>query len=175
MRGCGAVEALGLRMCDVDLSRNTLTVAGHRAKLRQTRHVPLNAVLVVTMRDYIKQHRRSDLPDARLFGVQSIRRSWSRLNKQADWVHGCNPACVASFVRISPRHECAYIAPCSRCLGTTVTLTERYLHLAPEHERAAIDRLPVLMVQRREDQDGVTCDESVGQDPYAPQIFVKTS
>lgn len=138
-------EALGLRMRDVDLSRNTLMVAGHRAKSGQTRHVPMNPALAATMRDFIKAHRLADLPDARLFEVRSIRRSWSRLMKQAGLDAEVTPHVLRHSFASHLVMSGAPIRTVQSLLGhSTVALTERYSHLAPEHMQAAVDRLPVL-------------------------------
>ena len=140
-------EALGLRMRDVDLSRNMLTIEGHRAKSGQTRHVPMNPALTATMRDFIKAHRLADLPDARLFGVASIRRSWSRLMKQAGLDAEVTPHVLRHSFASHLVMSGAPIRTVQSLLGhSTIALTERYSHLAPEHLQAAVDRLPVLAV-----------------------------
>ena len=133
----------------VDFQRRWLTVEGGNAKNRQTRHVPLNdeAMSVLTRwRDQCGE-------GARVFEIStSFKTAWWRLLKRAQ---------IASFRWHDLRHHFASrlvqrgvpLNTVRDLLGhSSVTMSLRYAHLAPDQRREAVAQLnerPVLAVALR--------------------------
>lgn len=149
-------EVFGLTWGAVDFQRDVITVAAHTAKGAKTRHVPMPMLLkgvLLGWKDAQNAARRKDKePELRSFdfvvpnpqtgrALTTIKRAWTSLMKAAR---------IGGFNYHDLRHDYAsrlvmrgtdlYVV--RDLLGhSTIQLTERYAHLAPERLRAAVEAL----------------------------------
>ena len=147
--GCRRDEMLQLEWGRVDLQADLIHLEGHHTKSGKRRSVPLNT----TARQAIearKAFRAEHCPaspwvfcDADGNRVQSIKRSWAT---------ACRRVGIRDFRIHDLRHTCAAwlvsagvpLTEVRDLLGhSTIRMTERYAHLAPENVRAAVARLEV--------------------------------
>jgi integrase len=137
-------EVVKLRWGSVDFSRRLVTVEGRNAKNRQTRHVPLNDEAVSVLRNWREQSGTG----ARIFDVATgFRAAWERVLKRAR---------IGNFRWHDLRHHFAsrlvqHGVPLNTVrdlLGhSTVGMSLRYAHLAPDQRREAVAKLnekPIL-------------------------------
>ncbi len=140
-------EMLGLEWARVDLQGAILYLEGQHTKAGKRRTVPLNAVAraaLLTRARYRAAHCPqtpwvfSDASGAR---IASVKRSFAT---------ACRKAGIEDFRFHDLRHTCAAwlvqagvpLTEVRDVLGhSTVQMTERYAHLAPESTRAALARL----------------------------------
>ena len=147
-------EVLKLRWACVDFDRRLLTVEGRNAKNRQTRHVPLNEEAMSALQRWREQSgsRR------RLFDVATgFRTAWEKLLKRAT---------ITRFRWHDLRHHFAsrlvqHGVPLNTVrdlLGhSSVGMSLRYAHLAPDQRREAVAKLnekPLLALTMRLQWDG---------------------
>ncbi len=127
----------------VDLKRRQLTVVGSLSKTGQTRHVPLNRKVVETLREW----RDKTGGDGLLFRSHTGARF---NNTQRSWANLLDDAGISGFRWHDLRHDFASklvmrgvdLYTVSRLLGhSSVELTKRYAHLAPDHLADAVARL----------------------------------
>jgi integrase len=148
-------EVLKLRWSAVDFSRRLLTVEGRSAKNRQTRHVPLNEEALNVLRHWHEQSGTG----ARPFDVATgFRTAWGKLLKRAT---------ISRFRWHDLRHHFAsrlvqHGVPLNTVrdlLGhSTVGMSLRYAHLAPDQRREAVAKLnekPLLTLTMRLQWEGL--------------------
>jgi len=137
-------EVFNLNWNDVDLDKRQLTVEGETSKSKQTRHIPLNSQALVLLKDWRKQCAndglvfRSPVTGNRF---DNIKRSWEALREKAGipdfWFHDLRHTFASKLVMAG---EDLYVI--KELLGhSTIQMTERYAHLAPEHKASAVEKL----------------------------------
>jgi integrase len=142
-------EVLKLRWSSVDFSRRLLSVEGRSAKNRQTRHVPLNEEALNVLRHWREQSGAG----TRVFDVATgFRTAWGKALKRAG---------ISKFRWHDLRHHFAsrlvqHGVPLNTVrdlLGhSTVDMSLRYAHLAPDQRREAVSKLnkkPLLTLTMR--------------------------
>jgi len=147
-------EVLKLRWVSVDFIRRLLTVEGRNAKSRQTRHVPLNEEALSVLRRW----REQSATGMRVFDVVT--------GFQAAWEKILQRAGISNFRWHDLRHHFASrlvqhgvsLNTVRDLLGhSTVGMSLRYAHLAPDQRREAVAKLnekPVLALSMRLEWEG---------------------
>ncbi len=142
-------ELFKLKWRAVDLTRQTLTVESDTSKSGKARTVGLNTVAISALTDWREKQENTGISDVaqHVFlnpktgkPFTSIQTAWSALTKQAQLTdfrfHDCRHDCASRLVMAG--------VPLIRVrdvLGhSTITLTERYAHLAP-NEAADMERI----------------------------------
>jgi len=133
-------ELLSLTWEAVNLNNNTLTVKGEAAKSAQSRHIPLNQEARDILKHWQKQGDGAGLVFKARDGGQldNMKKSWAGVLKAAN---------IVKFRWHDQRHHFAsrlvmagadlYVV--KELLGhSTIAMTEKYAHLAPEHRAAAV-------------------------------------
>ena len=149
-------ELLKLRWISVDLDRRLLTVEGGNAKSRQTRHVPLNDEAVSVLTSW----RGQSAGGPRVFDVATgFKTAWSHILKRAQ---------ITGFRWHDLRHHFASrlvqrgvpLNTVRDLLGhSSIAMTLRYAHLAPDQRREAVARLgdqPILALTMRLPESSVS-------------------
>jgi integrase len=131
-------ELLGLRWDAVDFDRRILTVEGGTSKSRQTRHVALNDEAI----DVLHHWREQACSGRRIFEVRTgFKTAWAKLLKRAN---------ITKFRWHDLRHHFASrlvqlgvpLNTVRDLLGhSSVAMSLRYAHLAPDQRREAVTRL----------------------------------
>jgi integrase len=142
-------ELLKLRWASIDFNRRLLTVEGRDAKSRQTRHVPLNEEAMSVLYGWHDQSANR----ARVFDISTgFRTAWQKLLKHAgitrfrwhDLRHHFASRLVQRGVPLNTVRD---------LLGhSTVQMSLRYAHLAPDQRREAVAKLnekPILALTLR--------------------------
>ncbi len=142
-------EVVKLRWGSLDFNRRLVTVEGRNAKNRQTRHVPLNDEAVRVLQNWREQSGTG----ARVFDVATgFRTAWGKILKRAR---------IRNFRWHDLRHHFAsrlvqHGVPLNTVrdlLGhSSVGMSLRYAHLAPDQRREAVAKLnerPVLALSMR--------------------------
>ena len=147
--GCRRDELLRLEWRRVDRQSELIHLDGQHTKSGKRRSVPLNAPAreAIAVRAAFRSQHCPASPwvfcDVDGNRVQSIKRSWAT---------ACRRAGIEDFRIHDLRHTCAAwlvsagvpLTEVRDLLGhSTVRMTERYAHLAPENVRAAVARLEV--------------------------------
>ena len=148
-------ELLKLRWTSIDFDGRLLTVEGGNAKSRQTRHVPLNDEAV----SLLKSWREQATGASRVFEVSTgFKTAWSHVLKRAQ---------ITGFRWHDLRHHFAsrlvqHGVPLNTVrdlLGhSSVAMSLRYAHLAPDQRREAVAKLnekPILALTMRLPWSGV--------------------
>jgi integrase len=145
--GCRKQELLGLEWARVNLSANLFYLEAQHTKTARRRSIPLNqsakAVILNRARFRAKNCPGSPWVFAHKDGsrIQDVKRSFTT---------ACERVRIDDFRIHDLRHTCAAwlmsagvpLAEVKALLGhTTVKMTERYAHLAPENVRAAVAKL----------------------------------
>jgi integrase len=143
--GCRQGELFNLRWASVDLERSMLRVEGRDAKSGQTRIIPLNAEAhsILTRWHAQNQGMEADLVFPGRTGQRrdNVQKAWATILKDAD---------ISSFRWHDMRHHFASrLAMAGTDLNTirellghsSLTMTQRYSHLSPDHKAAAVARL----------------------------------
>jgi len=142
--GCRKGELLNLDWARVDIAAGLIYLGAEHTKTARRRSVPLNAIAkdaIMARAKYRAQHCPNSPwvfchPDGARIG--DVKRSFAS---------ACERAEIANFRIHDLRHTCAAwlvsagvpLAEVRDLLGhTTVRMTERYAHLAPENVRAAV-------------------------------------
>jgi len=124
--GCRRGELTQITWADVDFRAKVLTIRAGYAKAGKARHIPLNAEAVAVL----KRWRKPDA-EGRIFPVRQIATAWERLMAEAK---------IENFRFHDCRHDFASrlvmagvpLAVVRDLLGhSSITMTERYAHLAP--------------------------------------------
>jgi integrase len=145
--GCRAGELLGLEWRRVDLKAGRFYLEGEHTKAGKRRSIPLNRQAREAMINRLK-FRAQLCPGSRWVfctdkgdQIKSVRRSFATACKRANiedfHIHDMRHTCAAWLVSLGVS------LPEVRELlrHSTVKMTERYAHLAPEKVRAAVARL----------------------------------
>jgi hypothetical protein len=129
-------ELLALRWESIDFSRQILTVEGGTAKSRQTRHVPLNDEAI---RELKRWHEQANGGQRVFESRTSFKSAWASLLKRAK---------ITKFRWHDLRHHFGLVqggVPLNTVrdlLGhSSVAMSLRYAHLAPDQRREAVARL----------------------------------
>lgn len=145
--GCRRNELLGLEWTRVDLKRNLLFLEACHTKAGKRRSIPLNATARAALLSRARYRATHCPASAWVFAtkdgmrVASIKRSWAT---------ACRRSGIADFRIHDLRHTCAAwlvtagvpLTEIRDLLGhSTIRMTERYAHLAPDNIRVAVDRL----------------------------------
>ena len=136
-------ELFNLKWADIDFLRKILTVQGATAKSGKTRHIPLsNEAVDVLTRCYMQsQGTEFVFQDANGDALTNISFIWSRLMKAAQIekfrFHDCRHTFASRLVM-----KGVDLNTVRELLGhSTIEMTLRYAHLAPEKLAAAINML----------------------------------
>lgn len=130
-------ELVTLEWGDVNLRRKSLYVRAAAAKSGKSRHVPLNKESVAVL----KQWRRQQSGNGRVFNVRDVKTAWRALIREAaiegftfhDLRHSFASNLVMAGVDLNTVRE---------LLGhADLKMTLRYSHLANEHKAAAVEKL----------------------------------
>ena len=134
-------ELTSLTWLDVDLQAKRLVIHGRNAKSGSTRHIPLNAEAV----PILKRWRQQNPEAVKVFDLLDAKKAWATLLASAkikdfrfhDLRHHFASKLVMAGVDLNTVRE---------LLGhSTLTMTMRYAHLAPEHKAAAVERLVAVL------------------------------
>ena len=134
-------ELTQLTWADIDIPGKLLTVRAGYAKSGKARHVPLNSEALAVL----KAHKKHKAGKGELFGVASLKKSWAGLMTAAK---------IDGFRFHDLRHTFASklvmagvpLAVVRDLLGhSSITMSERYAHLAPAHHAAAVEMLVAKM------------------------------
>jgi len=148
--GCRRGELLGLRWSQVDLEGGVIRLEGSDTKNGKPRRVPLNqqALKAVLTRE---RYRAANCPESLwVFCRKSGKRN---ISIQSSWEAVVQEVGLEDFHFHDLRHTCGSwlvqsgvpLADVKEVLGhSTIRMTERYAHNAPENCRAAVDRLDAL-------------------------------
>jgi integrase len=142
-------ELFKLQWSSVDFDRRLITVEGRNAKSRQTRHIPLNDEALSLLRRWREQRPY----EPRVFAVATnYKNGWKALLKRAG---------ITNFRWHDMRHHFASrlvqrgvpLNTVRDLLGhSTVQMSLRYAHLAPDQRREAVAKLnekPILALTLR--------------------------
>lgn len=136
-------EVFNLRWRDVDFDRRLLTVEGATAKSQQTRHVHLNSEAIAVLGPWRQQNDDELVFTSPVSGERfdNIKHSWERLRENAgipDFrFHDLRHTFASKLVMAS-----ADLYTVKELMGhSTIQMTERYAHLAPEHRASAVERI----------------------------------
>lgn len=136
-------EVFNLTWADIDLTQKFLTVVGATAKSGKTRHIPLNDEALKVLMDWRKQTEGIDyvFPGKDGAPMNNVKKAWQKLLADAK---------ITDFRWHDMRHHFASrlvmadvsLYTVKELLGhSTIEMTERYAHLAPEHKAEAVARL----------------------------------
>jgi len=130
-------ELWNLEWGDVDFRRNSLTVHGKGAKSGQTRHIPLNADALGTL----KIHRGDALPHPKkpVFGKAEFRTAWEGMLKKAHITgfrfHDLRHTFASKLVMVG-----VPLNTVRELMGhSSLEMTLIYAHLSPDNLRDAVD------------------------------------
>lgn len=147
-------EVFHLRWKDIDLKDRMLTIEGSTAKSGTTRHLPLNAEAFEVLSAWKKQSKKSGLvfPGKEGEPLTNVKKAWASVIDRAK---------IQNFRWHDLRHDFASklvmrgvdLNTVRELLGhADLKMTLRYAHLAPEHKKAAVDRLMEPVEIERPDQ-----------------------
>jgi site-specific recombinase XerD len=148
-------EQSALRWQDVDVLSATLTVA--RSKSGHQRTVPMNATVRSVFLDASLNRKRTDEPDEQVFPMayRTVARVFERTVRTAQAAlrdAGKDASLLEGYTWHCNRHSFASrlvmagvdLLSIQRLGGwRTLSMVQRYAHLAPDHLRAAVERLTV--------------------------------
>ncbi len=136
-------ELFSLKWENISFERKNLVVIGNTAKSGHTRHVPLNSeavALLLGWRDSVCSEYVFPSPVTNR-KLETIKKAWTQLRLRAG---------VENFRFHDLRHTFASklvmagvdLYTVKELMGhSTIQMTERYAHLAPEHTATAVERL----------------------------------
>jgi len=148
--GCRRGELLGLRWMQVDLDAATLRLGGKDTKNGKPRNVPLNNLARTAIANRLAYRERHCPESPWVFCRKSGERN---LTIQSSWKAVLEEAGLEDFHFHDLRHTCGSwlvqsgvpLADVKEVLGhSTIRMTERYAHNAPENCRAAVEKLSAL-------------------------------
>lgn len=136
-------ELFSLTWPMVNFQSKTITVGGDTAKTSETRHIPMNAETLNTLKAWKDQSGESAFVFPGLEGgrMEDVKSAWLKLLKEA---------CITGFRWHDMRHDFASrlvmagvpLNTVRDLLGhTDIKMTLRYAHLAPDVKAAAVDLL----------------------------------
>lgn len=144
--GCRKTELLALEWSRVDWTLSTLRLDAEHTKSAKRRHIPLNEAALAAlrvMRAWCDSHAHGS---PWVFATASGRMT----TLQVGFGAACKRASIEDFRIHDLRHTCASwlviagvpLQVVKELLGhSSITVTERYAHLAPELVRSAVQRL----------------------------------
>jgi integrase len=145
--GCRSGELLGLEWRRVDLSRGLILLEGEHTKAGRRRYVPINATARAALLSRAR-YRATHCPDSPwVFASKAGKRIGS---VKTAWAKVCKAVGLVDFRVHDLRHTAAAwlvsagvpLAEVRDLLGhASITMTEKYAHLAPENLRAAVGKL----------------------------------
>lgn len=159
--GCRRGELLGLEWERVDLKRRLIHLEAQHTKTRRRRSVPLNESARKALVSRLKYRMQCCSESPWVFCTQQGTRIESI---KTTWATVCRKAGINDYRVHDMRHTCAAwlvtagvpLAEVRDLLGhSTIAMTERYAHLAPENVRSAVARL----------------DEEANQDTQDPRAY----
>jgi integrase len=142
--GCRKGELLGLQWQRVDLQAGLIYLEADNTKTRRRRSVPLNANALAAMESR-SRFRALHCPDSEWVFCHADGRRIGDVKRS--FAKACERSGILDFRVHDLRHTCAAwlvtagvgLTEVRDLLGhTTVTMTERYAHLAPEKVRVAV-------------------------------------
>jgi integrase len=145
--GCRKGELLGLEWERVDLREGLIWLGSNHTKNGKRRSVPLNAEAKHALIRRLS-HRSATCPDSRWVFVHADGARIQDVKKS--FAGACQRAGIDDFRIHDLRHTCAawlvtagvHLSEVRDLLGhSSVVVTERYAHLAPENVRAAVEKL----------------------------------
>ena len=136
-------EIFNLLWSDVNFEKRELTIEGATSKSGQTRHVQLNSQAYTILHDWQQQSNGDYVfPSPRTGGrFNNIKKSWAGLRERAhikdfrfhDLRHSFASKLVAAGVDLYTVKE---------LMGhSSIQMTEKYAHLAPEHMADAVEKI----------------------------------
>jgi integrase len=136
-------ELLALKWEDVDFARKQLIVQGVKAKSGHSRYIPLNSEAISILEKWCSNSAGELVFPNPLTGsaMTNIKSSWTKVRSMAQ---------IADFRFHDLRHTFASnlvragidLYRVKELLGhSTIQMTEKYAHLAPEHNIDAVERL----------------------------------
>lgn len=142
-------ETLKLRWGSVDFNCRLLTVEGRNAKSRQTRHVPLNEEALSVLR----RRREQSGTGVRVFDVvTAFQAAWEKILKRAGIINFRWHDLRHHFASRLVQHGVPLNTVRDLLSHSTVDMSLRYAHLAPDQRREAVARLnerPLLSLTMR--------------------------
>jgi len=145
--GCRKQELLGLEWNRVNLNERLIVLEAEHTKAGKRRFVPLNQ----TARDALVSRMRFRAKFCPASGWVFARRNGNRIKDvKRSFKSACSRAKIEDFRIHDLRHTCAAwlvsasvpLTEVRDLLGhSTVKMTERYAHLAPDNVRAAVEKL----------------------------------
>ncbi|UHD16320.1 tyrosine-type recombinase/integrase [Thiocapsa bogorovii] len=156
--GCRRGELLGLDWARVDLKQNLIHLEGRHTKSGKRRSVPLceTARAAILRR---ARFRAEHCPDSQW--VFAYRDGHQAKDIRGAFYSACRAANLADFTFHDLRHTCAAwlvtggapLAEIRDLLGhSTIMMTERYAHLAPENLRTTVGRLDMSRFSHAPDE-----------------------
>lgn len=148
--GCRKSELLYLEWSRVDRENSLLLLEAHHTKAGKRRYVPINASALRAL-DNLQAWNDANFPDSPW--VFTGTRGWRIRTLQKRWSLALDRAGITDFRIHDLRHTCASWLVMSGVPLTTVrdllghssvTVTERYAHLAPDKIREAVDAMPMI-------------------------------
>ncbi|MEA1889527.1 MAG: site-specific integrase [Pseudomonadota bacterium] len=147
--GCRSQEMLGLTWSRVDLQAGIFYLEAHHTKTGRNRSIPLNSKARSAIESRARFHADFCPDSPWVFcskkgeRIQSVKKSFARAGNDAEIVdfriHDMRHTCAAWLVSAG-----AALAEVRDLLGhASITMTERYAHLAPENVRNAVNLLDV--------------------------------
>jgi integrase len=136
-------EVFNLKWTDIDFRQKQLTVEGTTAKSGQTRHIPLNKEAFKLLENWKPQSDGLFVFSSPVTGVKfdNVKRSWEALRERAGlpgfWFHDLRHTFASKLVMAG---QDLYVI--KELLGhSTIQMTERYAHLAPDLKASAVEFL----------------------------------
>jgi integrase len=127
-------ELLALTWADVSTSRKEVQVTAHRAKNRQRRTIPLNAIALNALAEARSQH-------GRVFGYRGLNASFERAVKKAGLV-GVSPHVLRKTFATRLKDRGVDLNTIRMLLGhSDLSITQDYLGHSSDMGRAAVERL----------------------------------
>ncbi|MEX2365183.1 MAG: site-specific integrase, partial [Pseudohongiellaceae bacterium] len=136
-------EIFNLRWEDIEFAKKSLVVEGGGAKTGQTRHISMNSEVVSLLKQWRQQSQGELVFASPVTGERfdNIQNAWQQLLKKAG---------IDNFRFHDIRHTFASklvmagvdLYTVKELMGhSTIQMTEKYAHLAPEHKVSAVERL----------------------------------
>lgn len=148
--GCRKSELLFLEWSRIDRINSLLMLEAHHTKSGRRRYVPLNAAARHAL-DNLQAWNEANFPESPWVFTGS--RGWRIRTLQKRWALALDMAGISDFRIHDLRHTCASwlvmdgvpLTTVRDLLGhSSITVTERYAHLAPDQVRAAVDAMPMI-------------------------------
>lgn len=142
--GCRKQELLGLEWTRVDLKENLLLLEAAHTKTAKRRSIPLNEAARMAILNRFRFRSAHCPASPWVFAHEDGKRI---LDVKNSFCTACRRAGIDNFRIHDLRHTCAAwliskgvpLSEVKALLGhSTITMTERYAHLAPENVRAAV-------------------------------------